>query len=172
MNQLLNDRCCPLTVCLTTNTHKAASCFHSVTLHVTQSAADTQRHTQPVIWQDFNTDISPCCWHNWKCMCVCVCVRVCVHVLHLHRLRCLVGRWSDSVSTCSSSLLWHPTRGKTKPERQRQEDEQRWKYTQHRNIFLAWCHFSITRRRTSSFLSHHQTPALCTKCNYKLKVLN
>ncbi len=103
-------------------------------------------------------------------VCVCVCVRV--HVLHLHRLRCLVGRWSDSVSTCSSSLLWHPTRGKTKPERQRQEDEQRWKYTQHRNIFLAWCHFSITRRRTSSSLSHHQTAALCTKCNYKLKVLN
>ena len=41
---------------------------------VTQAVADMQPSHRPVSWQGFNTDISPCCWHNSKCVCVCVCV--------------------------------------------------------------------------------------------------
>lgn len=34
--------------------------------------------TEPGIWQELNTDISPCCWHNWMYVCVSVCVSLCL----------------------------------------------------------------------------------------------
>lgn len=99
------------------------TCSHSWLHNLTFYTSDTtnKKHAA-VTWFDrtsaqifhptADTTTNVCGSYQWVYVC-------CLHARHLHRPRCLVGLWSDSVAAASSSLLWHPNQGRTRPKRDR-----------------------------------------------------
>lgn len=102
------------------------TCSHSWLRNLTFYTSDTTNKKHAAVtwslWFDrtsaqifhltADTTTNVCGSYQWVYVC-------CLYARHLHRPRCLVGLWSDSVAAASSSLLWHPNQGRTRPKRDR-----------------------------------------------------